>query len=461
MEGYHLNPAKCVAFFTSLVALGCMIGLAVMVSTMHHCPARPPCPTTDSTQQQQPDLFENRIGHQTLKQPSFYGNVIEDTTTSITTSETHSQKKSPITDPKKIMTMDIKPNLNDDFQSSSDTPSMETILEKISQQTPSTNMAETMSPDFQSSSDSEMQTILSNTLQETVPGIVDDEDKTLAVILEHVSQEIPSTDSEESSKIQNFAEKMKKAMEIVPEVMDGDNTLTLNFVREVNDSPKTNKSYTMIVAYYIFENGITEEKVTGDGPTSGDGLFRTNLPDESIIEETTGPILEKDIEKPVGPTEPKYKMDIKEEAVGLGSVDIVDNTLKEHIKTDSSVTEPKYKMDIKEEAVGLGSVDIVDNTLKENNNIDSSPATEPKYKLDIKEEAVGLGSVDVVDNTLKENNNIDSSPATGPKYKLDIKEEAVSLGIVDVDNTLKETTSTALTVVDPSSPAVQSGSTKK
>ncbi|EFX60825.1 hypothetical protein DAPPUDRAFT_341238 [Daphnia pulex] len=82
--------------------------------------------------------------------------------------------------------------------------------------------------------------------------------------------------------------------------------------------------------------------------------------------------------------------------------------------------------------------------------------------MDIKEEAVGLGSVDIVDNTLKENNNIDSSPATEPKYKLDIKEEAVGLGIVDVDdNTLKETTSTALTVVDPSSPAVQSGSTKK
>ncbi|EFX65001.1 hypothetical protein DAPPUDRAFT_117653 [Daphnia pulex] len=412
MEGYHLNPAKCVAFFTSLVALGCMIGLAVMVSTMHQCPARPPCPTnTDSTQK--PDLFEIGVGNQTDQKPSFDGNVIEDTTTSITTSETHSQKKFPITDPKNIMTMDIKPNLIDDFQSTSETHSqkkfpitdpknimtmdikpnliddfqsssdttMETILVNISQETPSTDVAETMSPDFQSSSDTSMETILVNILQEkpstdvaepmapdfqsssdskmetilgnilketpstTVDEKKDDEiiskfhdlaaqiekareifpeiisgAKTLAVILEQILQEMPATDNsdEVSTKIINFTEEMKRATnKIVPEVMDKAKTLTVDFVREVevDQTMKKQKSYTMTATFFLSEN--------------------------------------------------------------------------------------------------------------ENNNIDSSPATEPKYKLDIKEEAVGLGIVDVDDNTLK------------------------------------ETTSTALTVVDPSSPAVQSGSTKK
>ncbi|EFX66441.1 hypothetical protein DAPPUDRAFT_332209 [Daphnia pulex] len=587
MEGYTLNPAKCVAFFTSLVAVGCIIGLVVMGSTMHQCPTRPPCPTnTDSTQK--PDLFEIGVGHQTDQQPSFDGNVIEDTTTSITTSETNSQKKFP--NPKKIMTMDIKPNLIDDFQSSSDTTmetilvnisqetpstdvaetmspdfqsssdtsmetilvnisqetpstdvaetmspdfqsssdtSMETILVNISQETPSTDVAETMAPDFQSSSDSKMETILVNILQETPSTTVDEKKddeiiskfhdlaaqiekareifpeiisgaKTLAVILEQILQEMPATDNSDelSTKIINFTEEMKRATnKIVPEVMDKAKTLTVDFVREVevDQTMKKQKSYTMTATFFLSENVITEEKGTGARPTSGDGLFRTNLkPDESIIEQTTGTIEEMDIEKSLtklaceykmdikeeavglgsvdivdntlkehiktdSSVEPKYKMDIKEEAVGLGSVDIVDNTLKEHIKTDSSV-EPKYKMDIKEEAVGLGSVDIVDNTLKEHIKTDSS--VEPKYKMDIKEEAVGLGSVDIVDNTLKEHIKTDSS--VEPKYKMDIKEEAVGLGSVDiVDNTLKETTSTALTVVDPSSPAVQSGSTKK
>ncbi|EFX76984.1 hypothetical protein DAPPUDRAFT_106592 [Daphnia pulex] len=131
MEGYHLNPAKCFAFFSVLVALGCIIGFAAM-ATMHHCPARSPCTTTDSTQK--PDLFENGVGHQTDQQPSFDGNIIEDT--AITTSETYSKEKFPITDPGKIMAIHDDKQI-DDFQSSSDTP-METILEIISQQTPST-----------------------------------------------------------------------------------------------------------------------------------------------------------------------------------------------------------------------------------------------------------------------------------------------------------------------------------
>ncbi|EFX61534.1 hypothetical protein DAPPUDRAFT_272876 [Daphnia pulex] len=371
--------------------------------------------------------------------------------------------------------------MSPDFQSSSDT-SMETILVKILQETPSTDVAEPMAPDFQSSSDSKMETILGNILKETPSTMVDEKKddeiiskfhdlaaqiekareifpeiisgaKTLAVILEQILQEMPATDNsdEVSTKIINFTEEMKRATnKIVPEVMDKAKTLTVDFVREVevDQTMKKQKSYTMTATFFFSENVITEEKGTGARPTSGDGLFRTNLkPDESIIEQTTGPIDEMDIEKSV--TEPsKYKMDIKEEAVGLGSVDIVDNTLKEHIKTDSSVTEPKYKMDIKEEAVGLGSVDIVDNTLKEHIKTDSS-VTKPKYKMDIKEEAVGLGSVDIVDNTLKEHIKTDSS-VTEPKYKMDIKEEAVGLGSVDiVDNTLKEHIKTDSSVTEP------------
>ncbi|EFX65000.1 hypothetical protein DAPPUDRAFT_265397 [Daphnia pulex] len=307
MEGYHLNPAKCVAFFTSLVALGCMIGLAVMVSTMHQCPARPPCPTnTDSTQK--PDLFEIGVGHQTDQQPSFDGNVIEDTTTSITTSETHSQKKFPITDPKKIMTMDIKPNLIDDFQSSSDT-SMETILVNILQEKPSTDVAEPMAPDFQSSSDSKMETILGNILKETPSTTVDEKKddeiiskfhdlaaqiekareifpeiisgaKTLAVILEQILQEMPATDNsdEVSTKIINFTEEMKRATnKIVPEVMDKAKTLTVDFVREVevDQTMKKQKSYTMTATFFLSENRLGHQLLRHHGDAM-DIWWRTN-----------------------------------------------------------------------------------------------------------------------------------------------------------------------------------------
>ncbi|EFX66422.1 hypothetical protein DAPPUDRAFT_263217 [Daphnia pulex] len=252
MEGYTLNPAKCVAFFTSLVAVCFMIGLAVMVSTMHQCPARPPCPTTGSTQK--PDLFEIGVGHQTDQQPSFDGNVIEDTTTSITTSETNSQKKFP--NPKKIMTMDIKPNLIDDFQSSSDT-TMETILVNISQETPSTDVAETMSPDFQSSSDTSMETILVNISQETpstdvaetmAPDFQSSSDSKMETILVNILQETPSTtvdekkDDEIISKFHDLAAQIEKAREIFPEIISGAKTLAVILEQILQEMPATDNS---------------------------------------------------------------------------------------------------------------------------------------------------------------------------------------------------------------------------
>jgi hypothetical protein len=83
MEGHHLNPAKCVAFFSSIVAIGFLIGFIVMLAThqptISACPTRSPCPT--NTDVNLPDIQENNI-------------VIEDATTSIKISETISQSES-------------------------------------------------------------------------------------------------------------------------------------------------------------------------------------------------------------------------------------------------------------------------------------------------------------------------------------------------------------------------------
>jgi hypothetical protein len=82
MEGQILNPAKCVAFFSGLVATGFLIGFIVMLATHQptiSCPTRSPCPT--NTDVNLPDFSENDI-------------VIEDATTSITISETFYQPES-------------------------------------------------------------------------------------------------------------------------------------------------------------------------------------------------------------------------------------------------------------------------------------------------------------------------------------------------------------------------------
>jgi hypothetical protein len=78
----HLNPAKCVAFFSSLVAIGLLIGFTVMLATHQptiSCPNRSPCPT--NTDVNLPEYSENDI-------------VIEDATTSITISEIFTQPES-------------------------------------------------------------------------------------------------------------------------------------------------------------------------------------------------------------------------------------------------------------------------------------------------------------------------------------------------------------------------------
>jgi hypothetical protein len=82
MEGHTLNPAKCVAFFSSLVAIGFLIGFTVMLATYQptkSCPTRSPCPT--NTDVNLPEYSENEI-------------VIEDATTSITISDIFTQPES-------------------------------------------------------------------------------------------------------------------------------------------------------------------------------------------------------------------------------------------------------------------------------------------------------------------------------------------------------------------------------
>jgi hypothetical protein len=100
MEGHHLNPAKCVAFVSWLVAFGCLIGVTKMwlaipnTNTMKRCP----CPTMDTSPHYS---SENDDTHQT-DQSLFDGtnNVIEDKTTSITFSETFYQTESKNSNPK-------------------------------------------------------------------------------------------------------------------------------------------------------------------------------------------------------------------------------------------------------------------------------------------------------------------------------------------------------------------------
>ncbi len=79
----------------------------------------------------------------------------------------------------------------------------------------------------------------------------------MGTIVDNVLQETPSTEDDEiDRKIQNVAVQMKKAMRILPEVIDGAKTLVVDFSKEVNvsESQKTIKNYKLIVTYSLFEN---------------------------------------------------------------------------------------------------------------------------------------------------------------------------------------------------------------
>jgi hypothetical protein len=118
MEGHTLNPARCVAFASSLVLLGCLTGLIVMLATMHQCTSL--CPTSPDSIKQ-PDVLVNVVAphpEQPIPVPTnpdgTTNNVLEVSITSITTSEIYKQEKSPdgknvASDSKAVIVFDPSP----------------------------------------------------------------------------------------------------------------------------------------------------------------------------------------------------------------------------------------------------------------------------------------------------------------------------------------------------------------
>jgi len=180
MEGHHLNPAKCVAFVSWLVAFGCLIGVTTMwlaipnTNTMKTCS----CPTMDTSPHYS---SENDDTHQT-DQSLFDGtnNVSEDKTTSMTSVETYRESKN--SHPRVINTKAIEAS---NHEANTYDPTLFPEFPKVL-------------PDFQGSSDTNMETILENNLRETSS----------------------TADEIIAGKIDNFAAKTVKAREIFPEVIE-------------------------------------------------------------------------------------------------------------------------------------------------------------------------------------------------------------------------------------------------
>ncbi|EFX87663.1 hypothetical protein DAPPUDRAFT_235501 [Daphnia pulex] len=182
------------------------------------------CPT--STESSKPDVLVNVVAPHQPEQPipvdGTTNNVIEDSTTSITTSEIYQKEKPPI--PKKIMT--IMANKLEFIDEAPD------VLDK---------------PKLPTNRDSEMETSIPET------------------VLQEMWQ-MPSTKADEKmaiGEIQKFARQMTKAVTMLdPEIIDRPKIFQLDFTREVKvgESLKKTKSYTLIASYSLIENVMADEE---------------------------------------------------------------------------------------------------------------------------------------------------------------------------------------------------------